>query len=88
MPEYRRCAEVAEPMVHWVNHDDKLLGGVCGGAIKGLIKEMKDELPKCENMMITSMDQYVGYLNVTEMYSFILKAAVTKHKKECPDDKA
>lgn len=86
MPEYRRCAEVAEPLIHWVNHNDKLLGGVCGGAVKGLIKEMEDELPKCQSIMITSMDQYVGYLNVTEKYQFILDAAVTKQKKECPND--
>jgi len=86
LPSYRRCAEVAEPLVHWVNHDDKLLGGVCGGAVKGLIKEMKDELPSCKDMMITSMDQYVGYLNVTTKFTEILDAAETKHKKECPDD--
>lgn len=87
-PEYRRCAEVAEPVIHWVNHDDRLLGGVCGGAVKGLIKEMADELPRCEGIMITKMEQDLGTLNVTEKFGIILNQAVAKHKKECPSDKA
>jgi hypothetical protein len=87
MVQYRTCAEVAEPMIHWVNHDDRLFGGMCA-PVKSLVKEMKDALPKCQNLTITSMDQYVGYLNVTTKYTAILDAAVTKHKKECPDVKS
>lgn len=86
--DYRRCAEVAEPVIHWVNHDDRLLGGVCGGALKGLMQEMVDEMPRCKDIVFSQIAQDMGHLNVNQSFAQVLNMAIDKRNKKCKSEEA
>jgi len=77
--EYRKCVEVAAPVQHWVVHDDAVLGGVCGGAVRGLLEEMQSSVGKCGGVQLQAGGN---------MYETIYAKAVAKHAAACGPEPA
>lgn len=80
-PEYRKCAESAAPVVHFIN-DPTAFGGACSKEAAARVQDMKEHLGECDGTTIESLKLKMGQLAVNQTYGEIL-AHAQKKRKHC-----